>query len=444
MRSLGRALLILVLAKANQYAADVKTLTLTEAVHLAIEQNRSLKIARLKVTENEHKKAGERAQYFPTLTNQSSAVYITDLSNIIVPTGVLGTVNGSVVPGKSVTIPQGSNSLETSGTSVNQPLTQLIRIRQANRIAAAEVAASRDDLKRAEIEVAVRAHNLYFGILIAKLQFRAAEQQIVYAKEHLRESEDDVHNGSALKVAAIESQATLLQSQQSELTADLEISDLTTEFDDLMGLPLDTRLDLEAAGPAKVETRTREDLTRTAWAENPEILAAGEMVRKAKAAVTAAKSAYLPDITAFARDSYQNGVPFLLHNFGTFGLLMNWDVFDWGKRRAAVRERETQLAEAEQNLERLKEEAAVTVERSYSKLERTRNMVQVAKQVVQLREESERLARNQHKEGLVLVSDERQATAANLQAQADYLRAELGYALAWAELQQAVGSTPGF
>jgi len=59
-----------VLAAAPQHAADTRHLTLIEAVHLALAQNRALKIARLKVTENEQKKAGEHSAYFPTLSNQ--------------------------------------------------------------------------------------------------------------------------------------------------------------------------------------------------------------------------------------------------------------------------------------------------------------------------------------------------------------------------------------
>jgi hypothetical protein len=50
---------------------------------------------------------------------------------------------------------------------IAQPLTQLIRVHAANRIAAAEVAASRDDLRKAETQVALDLHTLYFGILIA-------------------------------------------------------------------------------------------------------------------------------------------------------------------------------------------------------------------------------------------------------------------------------------
>jgi outer membrane protein TolC len=433
-----------VVSAVPQEAAEVRHLTLTEAVHLAVNQNRALKIARLKVTENEQKKAGERSEYFPKITNQSNLLHITELQNIGIPAGAFGTVGGALVPAQGVTLPQGQKTFYSSGTMIAQPLTQLIRIHQANRIADAEVAVSRDDVKKAENQVALQVHALYFGILIARLQKQAAEKQSTYAGENLRESEDDVRNGSALKVAAIQGRAGVLESQQSVLTAELQLSDLNTELNDMLGLPLDTRLELDPAVPSSFEQHPREEYVQTAWSQNPEVLAAEEVVRKAQAGVSSAKSAYIPDITAYARHSYQDGVPFLVRNFGTFGISLDWTVFDFGKRRAAVRERDAQLEQAEENLRRLKEEVAVGIERSYNKVERTKNLVQVANEVVKLRQESERLAQNQLTQGVVLVSERRQATAATYKAEADYLQASLGYLLAWAELEQAVGHTPGF
>ena len=432
-----------VLAAAPQYAADPRHLTLTEAVQLAIAQNRTLKVARLKVTENEQKKVGEHSRYFPTLTNQSNALHITELQQVGIPQGALGVVNGTAIPAQGLLLGQGTNTFFSSGTMLAQPLTQLIRVHAQNRIAAAEVATSRNDLKKSENQVALQVHTLYYGILIARLQKQAAEQQTAYAGERLRESEDDIRNGSALKVAAIDGRAGLLQGQQAVLTAELQLSDLTAQLNDQLGLPLDTQLVLEPAVPANVDLHACEEFVKTAWAENPEIRAAEEGVRKAKAAVAAAETAYIPDVTAYARHSYQNGVPFLPHNFGEFGVNLNWEIFDFGKRRASVRERQAQLAQAEENLRRLQEEVAVGIQRSYNKVERTRNMVQVANQVVKLRQESERLAENHRNQGVILVSDRRQATAASYQAQADFLQADLGYLLAWAELQQAIGRTPG-
>ena len=432
------------LAALPQKAAETRRLTLTEAVHLAINQNRVLKIARLKVVENEQKKAGQRSAYFPTITNQSNMIHLTDLPFVAIPAGSFGQFGPVLVPPQSGTVSQGNNTIYSSGTMIAQPLTQLLRIRDANRIAAAEVAVSRSDLKKAENQVALKVHVLFYGVLIAGLQKQAAEQQTSYAREHLRETEDDVRNGSALRVAALDGRAGLLESQQAVLTAELQLSDLTTELNDLLGLPLDTRLELDPAVPATFEQRSQEEYVQTAWTENPEIRAAEETVRKARAGVAAAKTAYIPDVTAYARHSYQDGVAFAVRNFGTFGINLNWDVYDFGKRRAAVHEREAQLAQAEENLRRLKEAVAVEIERSYNKVVRTRSMVQVANQVVRLREESERLAQNQLTQGVILVSNRRHATAGTYKAQADFLQASLGHLLAWAELEQAVGHTPGF
>jgi outer membrane protein TolC len=429
------------LASAGQ-AADTRQLTLTDAVQLALRQNHALKIARLKVVENEQKKAGTKASYFPEIKNQSNFLHTNALENIDIPRGAFGVVP-NVVPNRDIVIGQGSQTFETSGTSLVQPLTQLIRIRQANRIATSEIASSRDELKKAENEVAVRVHELYYGILVTRLQKRAADQETTYAQTRLRESEEDVLNGNALKVSAIDSRAGLLQSEQSALTAELQLSDLTTELNDLLGLPLDTPLELSAVQTASLEERPRDEYLKIAFSENPQILAAAETVAQAKAGVTAAKSAYIPDVSAIARQSYQNGVPFLVHNFGTFGFNLTYDVFDFGKRRATVRERETQLAQAQENLTRLKEGVNVQIERSYNKVKRTKHMLQVATEVVKLRAEGERLAENQVTQGLVLVSARRQASAASYKAQADLLQAQLAFLLAGAELEQAAGRTPG-
>jgi outer membrane protein TolC len=435
--------LAILCASPQGWAAEVRRLTLEEAVHLAVSQNRALKIARLKVDENQQKKAGDHSAYFPSITNQSNALHITELQNVIIPGGALGSVGGRFIPPGDVNLQQGKLTFISSGTMIAQPLTQLIRIRQQNRIAAADVAISRDDVKKAENEVAVQVHTLYYGILVTQLQKKAAEQQTEYSNENLRESEQDVRNGSALKVVAIGSRADVLAGRQSVLTADLQLTDLKSELNDLLGLPLDTELELDASVPTSFETLNKTEYTKIAWAENPEILAAEDTVHKARAGVAAAKTAYIPDITAYARHSYQDGVPFLVHNFGTFGVNLTYEVFDFGKRRAAVREREIALAEAEQNVERLKEQVAVSIERSYNKVARTKTMVDVARQVMTLRDESERLAVNQLKYGEVNVSQRRQASAARYKAQADFLQASLGYLLARAELEQAIGRTPG-
>jgi outer membrane protein TolC len=423
--------------------AQVRHITLQEAIHLAVNQNHAIKIARLKVEENQEKKAGERSSYFPSLTNQSNLLHVTDLETIAIPAGGLGHVGGALIPPVGASLLQGNKTVYSSGTMLSQPLTQLIRIHQQNRIAAAEVALSRDDVKKAENEIAVQVHTVYYGILIAELQKKAAQEQTEYANVNLHESEEDVRKGSALKVAAIGGRADLLEGQQSILTADLEIADLKTELNNLIGLPLNTQLELDLAVPTSFDNLDKAEYLKIAWEKNPEILTAEDTAKKARAGVAVAKSAYIPDITAYARHSYQDGVPFLVHNFGTFGLSLSYDVFDFGKRRASVHAQEYALAEAQENLRKLKDDVAVAIEQNYNKVERTKTMVDVARQVVALRDENDRLAGNQLTYGVVQVAERRQASAARYKSQADLLQASLGYLLARAELEQAIGRTPG-
>jgi len=426
-----------------QYGADARKLSLKEAVELAISQNHSLRIARLKIVETEQKKAGEHASYFPSITDHAKADDSTTIEHIVIPTGIFGRVDGQLIPGRDVAIPQGQKYLLLNEAAVSQPLTQLIRIHEANRIAAAEVAISRADLKKAENQVAVDVHRLYFAVLIAELEKRAAEEQTAYAKQELKENMEAVRNGSLLRVSGIQGNVDVLQGQQAVLTADLQVSDLNTELDDLLGLPLDTKLELETIDTTGSDRRPLEEYVHTAWTNNPEVTAAEESITKARAAVASAKSAYIPDITAYASETWQNGLAFIVTNFGTVGVQLNYDVFDFGKRRAAVREHQAQLAEAEENLKRLKDSISAQVERNYNALERTKNLVAVAEQVVALRRENERLSKNQVTEGVVTVANTLEASSATYKSQVDLLQANLNYMLAWAELKQTVGQTPG-
>ena len=73
--------------------AGTRRLTLADAVHLALTQNHTFKIARLKVIENEQKKAGQRSALLPTIKNESNIVHATALQSIAIPAGAFGSAS---------------------------------------------------------------------------------------------------------------------------------------------------------------------------------------------------------------------------------------------------------------------------------------------------------------------------------------------------------------
>ena len=249
--------------------------------------------------------------------------------------------------------------------------------------------------------------------------------------------------GSALEQESIDSRAQLLQAKQEILTTDFQLTDLRLKLNDLIGLPLATALDLDPGVPEFQRTCRREECVTAAESSHPEIPAARADGQKAEAAVGLAKTdIWVPDVDAFARYSYQENVPFLARNFGTFGIHFGYDLFDSGRKHGLLRERQAQLSQAKENLAKLTDAVELSVETAYNKLERTRQMLKVSEEVLALRIESSRVRQQELIQGAALNSQADTATAQEYDAKALLLQSQMDYLQAHDELLDAMDSPP--
>jgi len=429
-------------AQDGDSAPAARNITLPEAVQLALRHNHVVRIAGFQVEEKQHAKEVARSSYFPTLRNDSSVRHLTDTEFIAIQAGSLGSPANTPIPGRTVVLNQGAKTSVTSGTQLTQPLTQYFKFKPQNDIARAELSATRDQARQTENDVALKVHQIYYQLLIAQLHWSATRARIKAADDLQAERVQQVKYGSALQEDLIESRALYLQAKQELLSTELRISDLTIALNDAIGLPLKTQLSLDPNIPPAQSTCRLDECIQVAMDSHPEVLEAMHEVDKASAGVRLSKAEYVPDITAFARYSYQNSVPFLVHNFGSFGVHVGYDLFDGGKKRSTLREREAQLAQAKENLARVKDEVELRVQTAYNKLERTRQMVKVSEELLVLREESRRVSVQQLERGVALKSQADSAAAQELDARTSLLQSELDYIQAQDEIAHAIGSTP--
>jgi outer membrane protein TolC len=419
-------------------------LTLSQAIDLALKQNRTLQLAHLAVSDNEHKKEIARSAYFPHIKNESSILHVTELAGVEIPAGAFGVpASTGAIPGKGLFIGQGSATAYTSGTGLAQPLTQMFKIHESNRAATADINTAKIQVDQADNEIALKVRELYYGLLIGQLRLQAAKEEISASEVRAKESSAAVTEGGALEITALESRAALLDARQAALTQELKINDLTLALDDLLGLPLSSKLRLDEETPdASLSIPSREECIRLAQDQSPEIRIAQQVVIKARAGLSAAKDAYIPDVTGLARYSYQSGVPLLVHNFGTFGITLSYDLFDGGRRNAEIGDSRTVVSEAELSLLKAKDELTVQVETAYDKVEQLQNMVGVAEEALAVRTEAERLADRQLEQSSALASARAEAAAKAAAAKASFLEATLGLTLAQAELKRTIGQIP--
>ena len=423
--------------------APPRHITLHEAVQLALQHNHLVRINEFKVEEMRQAKQASKSEYFPSIRNDSNFLHVTDTQLIEIHTGGLGTVAGSPVPPVNSIINQGGRDLTTSGTQLTQPLTTLLKIRHANDMAQADLKASRSSAQQTENDVALKVHELYYKILIEQVHLSATEARIKASQDLQSERVEQVKFGSTLEENLIESRAQSLESKQELLTTDLQLSDLKLQLNDVMGLPLKTVLDLDPDTTEAPLVCARETCVAEARASHPEIIEARDEVEKADAAVRLAKTdLYVPDVAAFARYSYQDQVPFLARNFGSFGVHFGYDLFDSGHKRAVLREREAQLSQAKENLARVTDEVELVVETAYNKLERTSKCGMCPRNWWPCVPNPVECCMSELVRGEALSSQADMGTAKELDAQTSLLQSQLDYTQAKDEIIHAMGLTP--
>ena len=427
----------------SNIAFPPRRITLQDAVQLARKHNHDIRIAGYTVEEKEHAKQVARSAYFPSIRNDSSFMHATDTELIEIKSGSLGVAGGARIPPVDAIISQGGKNFITSGTQITQPLTNLLKVRRENDLAQAELKASREKAQLTGNDVALAVHQVYYEILIAQAHRSATEARIKASEALQSERVQQVKFGSALEENVIDSRAQQLQAKQELLTTDFQLTDLKLKLNDLIGLPLATALDLDSGVPEFQDTCQPKDCVTAAKASHPEILAAHAQVQEAEAAVRLVKTdIWVPDVEAFARYSYQENVPFLARNFGTFGVHFGYDLFDSGKKHGLLRERQAQLSQAKENLAKLTDAVELSVETAYNKVERTREMLKVSEEVLALRTESSRVRQQELIRGAALNSQADAATAQEYEAKALLLQSQMDYLQAHDELLDAMGSAP--
>jgi multidrug efflux pump subunit AcrB/outer membrane protein TolC len=415
-------------------------LTLEQAVASAIQNSSGVRIARDKVQEAQAKRQTVRADFRPQLSTDGSLQRINTTQLVKVPAGSLGPVPGlGPFPQHDVSLDQGKQTVWMQNLTLGQPLTQLWKINHGYEAASAEERAAEAELRKMETDIAFRTRQAYMGLLIARARLEAARAAVVAAQAGDLDAQEAVRAGNALKVVQTGSRAQLLQNRQKELAETAEVTDLESELNDLMGQPIDTPLD---PAPVPLEDRSlpsRDALLEEALRDNPGLARAEATVEEGRSALRAGKADYIPEVSAFVRQTHQEGLPFVQSNFTIVGVSMSWSIFDGGRKAGVVHQRNAQVAQASDDRDRLRRRVEVDLGRTLRKLETARMLVDAAEEASALNAEKDRLAANQFKAGVISAARQAEAEAAAKAANADLLAARLSLELDYAELDQLMG-----
>jgi outer membrane protein TolC len=396
-------------------APSVHRLTLDEAKELALKNNKALNLARLNVTEKEHATAAAQKDYFPKfLGNLTYFHFDKPLGQLVVAApGNLGLLN----PGTALintAVAKQNSALST--ILVAQPITELIAVNAAVQIARADENVAKAQLDKGTRDLLSGVTQAYHGLLGAQRIQKALELQI-----QLLEPVVSAKPLPELRIGLVEARQGLGQVRG-------QVQDLMAQLNNLLDLPGCTVLELVDPLPLDLPVRCAEEAAQQAVAHNPEVREAEQSIAKARAALQVARMSYLPDVNIVGGYANQTAASYIQPNIGYMGVEASYTFWEWGKKRDLTRQRQTDMALANQNLMVVIDKVQLEARKAYVAFDQAREGYKLAGEMVQARKDAEKDA------GTAVV----QAKAETAKAELELMKAEIAHRVAHAQLAALV------
>jgi outer membrane protein TolC len=417
-----------------------ETLTLARALDLARRQNWQLANAALDMEIGSDRIAQARTYRYPQLNVYGIGGYLLSTLDFQFRQGAFGVYPGlGPIPGIDTTINSPRQSLFAGMALFTEPLSQQYRI--SLRIQEAEVGrrVDQEKLRARQQAVCMEVKRVYFGLVQAQSELESSAEALGFARELERITQNAVAEGTALRSDEIEAQARVAKAEYDDLQLRDALATGKERLNALLGRDLALDFSVEGGSPSPVET-SLEAARAQAIAHRPELRQATLGVQEAGLGRREKKAEYIPDISLAVSQARMSSAEVLPPQVTTAGLLAQWDVFDWGRRRREVAAADKALQQARNAAADAEAQVLVQVGAAFRQLQQSRLALQAASLQLAAEREKLRVALNSVGQDFSLRKDLLQQQAAAAGAKSRNEQALLGYLTAQAEFENAIGA----
>ncbi len=401
--------------------------TLERALVEGLARNPDARLAQQRIVVAQAELAKAEAAFWPRLSVQSSYVRTDNPMQVF----------GSILNQRAYSPLDFNDVPDTDNLNVQGLLTVPLyaggRNQATHRAAKAITRASRldqDAVRNAlSFEIARAFHNVRQTLAF----IQAAEATVNAFTQNVAVASKRLEGGTLLRSDFLDLQVRLAQSREDLIRARNAHALAKRVLRNLLGIEegdltvADQAPDVRAPAGSDVAART-------------EIAAAQLRQRAAQDQIRAAKSGYLPRVSAFGSLDYDHGWRFDRGGGSyTGGALVQWDLWDGQWTRAKVREAEAQLEMAREEERKLRLALDLEAEQARLDVDTAKERLKVTEQAIALASESAQLVRARFEQGMALSTGVIDAETALLTARVRRAEAEAGQRIAIAALRKALG-----
>ncbi|MCX7908190.1 MAG: TolC family protein [Ignavibacteria bacterium] len=410
------------------------TLSLKDAVHLALQNSKNLKIAESKVVSAEAKTKETNTQLYPTLKLTSG---YTRLSQ--------------VVPFK---INFQGREFEISPTILNNyqirlgiqyPIFTGFRLENTSSMMELNAQASKQDLESERTKVIFDVQTLYWTIKNLEATLKSIQENIRQVQSHLNDIQNFYKAGLATEneVLKVKVQLSNLELAKIDIENAIKINKINLCI--VTGLPTTANLILTSE-PNK-ETKEYPDLLQLlniAYKNRPELKALELRKEASKKSIEVAKSGWFPQILFGANYYYnrpnQRLMPLQDKFYGTWdlGITLSYDIWNWMSTKYQTQQAEANYYQTDLSIQQLKDGITLEVSQNYYAYLRAKEKIKVAIEAVEQAEENYRVTYEKFKNGLITSSELLDAEVALLNSKISYNNSLLELEITKAKLEKSI------
>ena len=424
----------------GQTSSQPAVMTLDQAIAIAVDSNRVVKVKALDVAKADHDLAALKTRRRPSFDVKTLDGTLAAPMTFLYKMGSFGTFpNLGPVPAQDTPITSDPRLSAILLAQVAQPLTQLRTIGFGVRALEVGRDLAREEIRAEQQTVVHNVKRLYYGLFEAQGGLAANEEALALYRELDRIVGEYVDRQVALPAEGLTVKTALAKQALTSVTLRNTMATLKEQLNLLLGR--DLNVDFTPAPPPMVTTFEADVVPaqNQALERRPEVREARLKAQQAEYDLQRTKSAAIPEVSvAFSYLGFYN-FEVLPKNGAMVGVFANWEPWDWGRRREEAASKNGTLEQARLAVKEVEDSVRVDVSDKVRKARQAGAMLRVLELGQQTAREKLRVATDQYRQQATLQRQALEAQAASADADQQYRHGLAAFWTARAEFEKAIG-----
>jgi len=421
-RGLAFAVLSVSLLASTLQAQEIRTVTLDEAIDLALLVSPNIVTARGDVRVAEAARREYIGDWLPSVSSSSS----------------FSTSSSSRFNEATQTTVSAASRSYSAGLSASYTLFDGFRRNATGRTTNANIESAEATLVNQRFQIVLQTKQAFFQAVAADDLVRVAQTQIERAENQLRISREQLAAGSAIRSDTLRSFVELGNARLQLLNARTQRETAAANLARLIGFDDGVRIDPSGAmgDPAAVDTASiREEI----FAVSPTVLQIDAQARAADAQVGVSRGQYFPTVSASYSQNWAGSAIGSLNNTWSARLSLSWPIFNGFTREAAVVRSLASQDAARSRVDDTRRQITAQLTQQFAAIEAARVRSEIAGASLVAAQEDLRVQQERYRLGVSTILEVLASQVSLDQAEVDLVQSRLDFFLAKAEIEALIG-----